>query len=290
MNLNENYFYKKKIERLKMEAKEFLKKNLLENGVKYFGNVSMSYLECVVNQWMDDDNIPKCRFKIINYLLPNANKILDMASGCGAAVFYGLKSNYDMYGIEPEEWKNEFIKIKAKENNYPDEWIQRFYKGVGESLPFPNDFFDCVMSNQTLEHVEDVYFCINEMIRVCKSGGGVHLNCPDYRGTFEGHYMLPWLPLFPKFLAKMYLKMLNKPTLGIDYINYTTKPQILKILQDIKKNNPSIILKIIDLKRTRRPTHILERILPYCVLNIINYFRICFKSGISINLFIYIKK
>lgn len=64
-----------------------------------------------------------------------------------------------------------------------------------------------------------------------KKGGEIFLHFPDYRSTFEGHYRLPWIPLFPKSLARVYLRILGKPLLGLSSINYVTKKNIMLLLR-----------------------------------------------------------
>ncbi len=43
--------------------------------------------------------------------------------------------------------------------------------GVGEKLPFPDDHFDLILSNEVLEHVNNDYQVIKEMVRTLKPGG-----------------------------------------------------------------------------------------------------------------------
>ncbi|OOM77948.1 hypothetical protein CLPUN_21210 [Clostridium puniceum] len=57
-----------------------------------------------------------------------------MACGCGTSVFYRLLNGYDVYGIDPEQWKRDFIDMKINEPGFPVEWKEKFYKGVGEQL------------------------------------------------------------------------------------------------------------------------------------------------------------
>ena len=56
-----------------------------------------------------------------------------------------------------------------------------------------------------LEHVRAPEQALREMIRVTRSGGGVHLRCPDYRSTYEPHYRLPLVAALSTPLARAYL-------------------------------------------------------------------------------------
>jgi ubiquinone/menaquinone biosynthesis C-methylase UbiE len=132
--------------------------------------------------------------------------------------------------------------MKADVYGYPQNWKYRFIKGVGEELPFADQTFDFVSSYQTLEHVQDVRRCLQEMLRVLRPGGAMFLRSPDYRSIFEGHYRLPWLPLFPRSLARLYLRALSRPEIGLSTLNYITTPSIKRMLRNEK-------VKIIDLDR-----------------------------------------
>jgi hypothetical protein len=76
--------------------------------------------------------------------------------------------------------------------------------------------------------------------------------CPDYRSLFEAHYQLPWLPLFPRVAAKGYLRMLGRPTLGLDTIVYTTLPRVREWFADAARDaGREIALQDLNLERFR---------------------------------------
>lgn len=278
-----------------MRAREYLKAQVQEDNFRFFGGTSDEEIEQIVDNWMNDQSRSANVFNTINTILPSANKILDMASGCGTGVFYGLLNGFDMWGIDPEEWKHVFIRKKAEEHGYPEEWLDRFYKGVGENLPFSDSSFDCVMSWYTLEHVQDLKACIKEMIRVTKPGGGVYIVCPNYIGTFEPHYMIPWLPLLPKNLAKAYLGFRNKPVEGLKTLMYVTPFKIQRILEKISIENSGLNFEVIDvhylnfLKRTGVKKGWKSKI-KHQRAKLSRSWNIMFKDVNSINLFIKIHK
>ena len=172
----------------KMTAREFLYRNFKNENEKYFGNTDENYLSCVCNAWMNDESNSAHRYDTMKLFVGEKElktfKILDMSSGCGTFVFYGLMNGYDVYGIEPEEWKHQFNRLKAKEKGYPDIWMGRFCSGVGESLPFKDESFNVISTYQTLEHVQSHKKCFEEFNRVLKRGGYIFIRCPDYTSFF----------------------------------------------------------------------------------------------------------
>jgi SAM-dependent methyltransferase len=217
------------------KVRNFLVHNLIRESNLYFGQHNLRWLNYTADAWMNDKSNSRWRYELIKefFNIDRDSKILDMASGCGTFVFYGLLNGYDVYGIEPEKWKNKFNKMKIRLYSYPESWDGRFIEAFGEALPFKDESFDVVSSYQTLEHVSNVKACVKEMLRVVRRGGGgcIFLHFPDYRSTFEAHYLLPWIPLFPKPLARVYLRLLGRPLIGLDTINYVTKNNILRLLR-----------------------------------------------------------
>lgn len=67
----------------------------------------------------------------------------------------------------------------------------RFGRGVviaaGEKLPFHDDSFDVVFSNEVIEHVEDDAAYLAEMVRVVRKGGRVLIFCPNRWYPVEQH-------------------------------------------------------------------------------------------------------
>ncbi len=276
-----------------MNARDYLNGEIEREARTQYGVRDREYLEGVADTWMDDSRDPNRRFDPISSLLPDARRILDMASGCGTCVFYGLKNGYDMYGVDPEKWKCRFVLLKASELKYPGEWVSRFSRAVGEDLPFPDSTFECVTTYQTLEHVEDVRKTVSEMIRVTKPGGGIHIHCPDYRSTFEGHYRIPWLPLLPRTLARIYLRALGRPIAGLLSIQYVTRRGLARIFQALAEEAPTLKIKVVDVDRVEFSKTRGKRFSPgltstYAGYQAVRYLRSLFKRDIASNLLVYV--
>lgn len=59
--------------------------------------------------------------------------------------------------------------------------------GAGERLPFPDGWFDLVLSHEVLEHVADDQAAIREITRVLRPGGRLVLFVPNRGYPFETH-------------------------------------------------------------------------------------------------------
>jgi ubiquinone/menaquinone biosynthesis C-methylase UbiE len=228
------------------KLKRFCTEHIVQEIRTFWGKPHLDYVNDVAGAWLDDKSGARWRYNVIreqNCLKINT-RILDMASGCGAFVFYGLYNGYQVYGIEPEHWKITLSGMKIEENGYPQSWKNRFIKGQGEKLPLIDGCFDIVTSFQTLEHVSNVESCLREMLRVVRKGGCIFLHFPDYMSTYEAHYRLPWFPLLPKSLAQIYLMLLRRPVAGLGNLNYVTRRNVVNQIKMI--NNHA---EIIDLDK-----------------------------------------
>ncbi len=67
-----------------------------------------------------------------------------------------------------------------------------------DKIPFPDNYFDFLVSNQVIEHVEDLDKTLAEFQRVLKPGGQFLTIFPDKSTWREGHCEIPFLHWFPK--------------------------------------------------------------------------------------------
>lgn len=246
-----------------MTVREFLTSRIEAEALNYYESTS-AYPQEVFEQlqvrWGDDSVYSeKHRFDLLESMIDGLKnkKILDMAAGCGSFVLQGLRNGYNTFGVEPEDWKQELIDLKFKENNYPNEWRERIVKGVGEKLPFEDESFDVFDSWQTIEHVSNERDCIFELYRVLKKGGKGILRGPDYLSFYEGHYRMFWLPLMGKSkFSKWYVtKLMKRPWAGIDTFHPVNPFRLKRHIRDAG-------FKVVDIKR-HQIYRAIERRLPF---------------------------
>jgi len=126
-------------------------------------------------------------------------------------------------------WLNQFAKFTAKENVFgsdldPESLAiakqnsnldpQNLVQSPAEELPWDDDTFDIVFSNEVLEHVTYNDQSVAEAVRVLRPGGKFIIFTPNRGWPFETHGMfwrgkyywgnIPLLPWLPKFISKKF--------------------------------------------------------------------------------------
>ena len=103
--------------------------------------------------------------------------ILDVGCGIGTYVRRFRRYSEEVHGIEVEP---ERVAEASAE-------LPNIVVGVGERLPYPDDHFDLVFSNEVIEHVDDDRATAAEMVRVTKPGGAIVAFAPNRLYPFETH-------------------------------------------------------------------------------------------------------
>lgn len=161
-------------------------------------------------------------------------KMLEIGCGFGSFVLTARTKGLDCYAVDPDFASADVTRKRLQQNGFDPTVI---VMGCGESLPFDNESFDVIVSFHVLEHVNEPAQVLEECIRALKPNGYLYIIVPNYNFFWEGHYGLIWLPLFPKRIAKIYVKMCGRSPHFLDSIRYIT-PNLLKSL--LEKNNVEI--------------------------------------------------
>jgi len=104
-------------------------------------------------------------------------RVLDVGCGIGTYVRRFRQYSDDVHGVEVEE---ERVAEASAE-------LPNIVLAVGEDLPYPDDQFDLVFSNEVIEHVDDDRQTAAEMIRVTRPGGSIVAFAPNRLYPFETH-------------------------------------------------------------------------------------------------------
>lgn len=270
------------------ELRAIIDRQMREETSRWFGAVAERWIEYAIDYYHDERyQQERLAYMLANGIRPGVDRILDVSAGCGQFVFTASRAGFECHGVEPEAWKRQYIRTKSTMCEEGERIAARIIDSVGEHMPYGDATFDCVTTVNTLEHVDDPFLVIREMLRVTRAGGVVLIQCPDYRSTVENHYRLPWLPLFPRFLARFYLRLLGRPTAGLDTLRYVTKPRILRWLSRAEREL-GLYIQVMDTDRQSYFDNLRRRQLPllpggYHAWRILVFLRSLFREKLSVN-------
>jgi len=131
--------------------------------------------------------------------------MLDYGCGTGELVYQLNKIGICAYGCDIAVTKKD-DKIQRMKNNF--------------TIPFDDEYFDFVTSNQVLEHVENLEVAVRELFRVMKPGAKGLLICPTLETVFEWHVYMPFvhylnkMPKIQMFCMYLFLFIRIGPKIG----------------------------------------------------------------------------
>ena len=111
------------------------------------------------------------------YIDLDGKRVLDVGCGIGTYIRRFRQYTDDVHGIEVEPERVAEASLE----------LPNIVLAVGEALPYPDDHFDLVFSNEVIEHVRDDRKTAQEMVRVTKPGGLIVLFAPNRLYPFETH-------------------------------------------------------------------------------------------------------
>jgi SAM-dependent methyltransferase len=122
------------------------------------------------------------RLKMIHDAAPNLDSAYVLENGCGIGVYveklrpltravFGLDYDFERVAEGVERMRMDSVLICA----------------ASEHLPYPDNCFDLILSNEVIEHVHDDRAAVVEMVRVIKPGGRIALFCPNRWYPVETH-------------------------------------------------------------------------------------------------------
>lgn len=175
-------------------------KDLNEDEVKAF--VLEYYNSCLNNK--------NSRIHSITHLMPTNAIILDYGCGWGINAIECAKKNNTVIGIDLDQNNIEICNIVWGNSGYN---LTFEHKAIEN---YPDKYFDCILSNQCLEHVHNCGYYLSEINRCLKNNGQLIISIPNI--------------LTPRVILKLFSRNYIK-----NLINYNTK-----ILQNYNKGRDHI--------------------------------------------------
>ena len=133
---------------------------------------------------------------------PKGGRLLDVGCGDGAFTTVLGQGFSEVHGIDVQEpYLENFRTVVGDDARFSIRNMS------ASAMSFPNDYFDTVVTIETLEHIPDLSGAAAEICRVLKHGGELLITVPNRWFPFENHGMrigsrqiggriplLPWLP------------------------------------------------------------------------------------------------
>jgi len=139
--------------------------------------------DCIDITTIDQRDIKYCNWILYDLLEINPNKILlDISCGKGLFLFVASKKHLTCVGIDISS-----SAVRCAKNVVPDTWL---VCGNAEKLPFPDETFDYITCNGSLEHFPHPDIGASEISRVLKKGGIACITVPNL--FFVGHIYMAW--------------------------------------------------------------------------------------------------
>ena len=141
----------------------------LRQRMREFYETSETYKELLAAH---DETYLRHYVELVIRYAPSGSRILDLGCGNGISSRLLNQADFDVVGTdisalfleEAQEWENPKLRYQVCD--------------VLE-LPFENNSFDVICSNELIEHLPDVETALTEMIRVVRKGGKVVLSGPN---------------------------------------------------------------------------------------------------------------
>lgn len=117
--------------------------------------------------------VSKVHETVLNLLKDEKGKILDAACGQGFLSNELTKYGFEVFAadVNPSLFRVKGLKCKTIDLN--------------KKLPYASSFFDIVVSIETIEHLHNPYYCLEEFCRVLKPKGILIISTPNILTTFS---------------------------------------------------------------------------------------------------------
>jgi len=131
-----------------------------------------------LNTGYDDTSTPWYRWVAQRMIDVRGLRTLEVACGRGGFVRALARKGAYAVGLD---FSRAALKIgRERSLNFEEESRAAFVQGDAHSLPFPDGYFDVIVSCETIEHLPQPEKGVSEFHRVTKPGGVLFLTTPNY--------------------------------------------------------------------------------------------------------------
>ena len=161
--------------------------------------------------------------------LPAGSRLLEIGCGAGNLLLQATVAGSYPVALDLSMQALTFVRSRLEEVRSGTEAPNGFVctQAIGESLPFPEDTFDCILLSEVIEHLAAPEISIQEAMRVLCPGGRLLVTTPNYRSFWP---LMEWavdrLNMAPKMAGEQHIsrfhlsslkRMLLESGAGLEY-------------------------------------------------------------------------
>ncbi len=177
------------------------------------------WIEAVPDRWRSREHYVNFQYNFARELFPfyskyanfKDKKILEVGCGMGGFSVFLAQKGAEVAAVDFELY-DKVLKTARKFAERKNVRID-FRLADAQRLDFPDGFFDVIVMNSVVEHLEEPLKVFGECKRVLKPEGKILINFPLFYGPFGGHIddfiKIPWYHLLPSTIIKKKLRRGN---------------------------------------------------------------------------------
>lgn len=132
-------------------------------------------------------NIFSMRFKLINRFVKEPGRVLDIGASTGTFLGFFAERSWETWGVEP-----------SKSGMLASKKVAKLLRTNFEKAELPQNYFNAVILNHTLEHLQDPVSVLRKVKTILKKGGIVFVDVPNFGGASSKLFGRYWRFLTPE--------------------------------------------------------------------------------------------